>query len=310
MRCRTEITDQGLGCHRLGTARLEQCLEPLTMCQLAGKSDPSCARAKAQCMRLESDVRSILERLRNRLRNACSGVPAVQLADDLGFQECASDDLEKFVDCLVGRCRRTMGAAVVGIEPASCSLLGDAGHGGALAAETCAPPTPPPPPPPPPGSGPRYCGGPEAIACPDTMMCDLSDALCTATAPVGRCMPAETTCTDDGMPVCGCDGTTYGSDCARRLAGAVKMRGGACDAAPMACGNVAGDCPAGMFCDYPRGDCGEGQEGVCRPMRAEPCNLCSAYVPGPVCGCNLVTYANDCEREAAGASAFWVGSCE
>lgn len=306
MRCRNEITDEGLACHRWGTARLERCIEPLTICQLGGKSDPSCARASWQCARLDSDMRAILERMRSRVRTACGNVPAVQLSDELGFAECASDKLDTFVDCLVSRCRRTVGDAVVGVEPATCRLLANAGYGAVLPSDAC---TPPPPPPPPPASGPLYCGGPDAVTCPTGMVCDRTDALCSATAPVGRCMPAETTCDDDGMPVCGCDGVTYGSECARRVAGMVKMRDGACDPPPTACGNADGDCPSGMFCDYPQGDCGEGQAGVCRPMRAEPCNMCSAYVRGPVCGCNFVTYANDCEREAAGQSLFWSGSC-
>jgi hypothetical protein len=240
-------------------------------------------------------------------------VPAVQLADPTNFGTCASDKLAPVVDCMVARCRTSAGAAVLGVEPATCGLLASAGLGAVLSAETCAPPPPagpPVPPPPPPATGLLYCGGPDAVECPSGMVCDRDDALCTATAPVGKCMPADETCAGGGSPVCGCDGVTYGSDCARRMAGAVKMRDGVCDPAPIACGNSFGGCPDAMFCDYPRGDCGEGQNGVCRPMRAEPCNLCTAFVNGPVCGCNFVTYANECERVAAGVSLFWNGSCE
>lgn len=37
--------------------------------------------------------------------------------------------------------------------------------------------------------------------------------------------------------------------------------------------------------------------------------MCTAFLPGPVCGCDFHTYASDCEREAAGMSKIWDGVC-
>ena len=127
---------------------------------------------------------------------------------------------------------------------------------------------------------------------------------------MGTCVPLPASCTADGQPVCGCDGTTYPSDCDRLRAGVVRARVGACDPPETTCGLVGGDdCPPGSFCDFPMGICAEGQGGVCKPMRSEPCNVCSAFVDGPVCGCDSVTYASDCDRHAAGVSKYYSGAC-
>jgi hypothetical protein len=92
-------------------------------------------------------------------------------------------------------------------------------------------------------------------------------------------------------------------------AGAVKARAGACDAAPQAC-NQDANCPSGQFCEFSAGACGEGGNGLCRPMRGEPCNLCTAFVTGPVCGCDFLEYATECDRMAAGVSKMWNGPCQ
>jgi hypothetical protein len=110
--------------------------------------------------------------------------------------------------------------------------------------------------------------------------------------------------------MCGCDGQTYASDCARLNAGVVKQHAGSCDAEPQGCDFLHPDCPAGMFCDLPAGDCGEGGTGMCRSMRADECNLCSAYVDGPLCGCDFTTYATECDRVAAGVPLWFRGSCQ
>jgi hypothetical protein len=93
-------------------------------------------------------------------------------------------------------------------------------------------------------------------------------------------------------------------------AGATKARAGACDAPPSACDFANPTCPSGQFCDFTPGDCGEGGSGVCRPVRGEPCNLCTAFVSGPVCGCNFVVYDSECTRMAAGVSKLWNGVCQ
>ena len=144
-----------------------------------------------------------------------------------------------------------------------------------------------------------YASGPTAFLCRQS------------TSSIARVSsPAPANCAS-GAPVCGCDGQTYGSDCARLAAGITKARDGACDPPAQACGNgIDVACPAGTFCDFSANrDCGESSTGLCRAMRAEPCNLCMAFVSGPVCGCDLVTYTDDCAVAAAGVSKWFNGPC-
>jgi hypothetical protein len=72
------------------------------------------------------------------------------------------------------------------------------------------------------------------------------------------------------------------------------------------CGGIFGQwCEAGQFCQYKPGVCGRfDQTGAC----ARVPQLCPAIVL-PVCGCNGVTYTNDCERERAMVSKLHNGRC-
>jgi hypothetical protein len=60
-------------------------------------------------------------------------------------------------------------------------------------------------------------------------------------------------------------------------------------------------CPPGAFCDKP--GCGAAL-GHCQP-RPPVCDP----VPGTVCGCDGVTYFNDCFRAAAGINGMTPGPC-
>jgi Kazal-type serine protease inhibitor domain len=73
------------------------------------------------------------------------------------------------------------------------------------------------------------------------------------------------------------------------------------------CGGLAGiQCKSRLFCDYvPTALCGAAdQTGTCkrRPW------FCTKIFK-PVCGCNDKTYANDCERRAAGVGKVKDGAC-
>ena len=72
------------------------------------------------------------------------------------------------------------------------------------------------------------------------------------------------------------------------------------------CGGFIGvGCERGLFCETPAGKCAvaDGQGKCVMPPAA--CNKMSR----PVCGCDSKTYANDCERQAAGISKSHNGKC-
>ena len=72
------------------------------------------------------------------------------------------------------------------------------------------------------------------------------------------------------------------------------------------CGGIRGlQCGRGERCEHPAGSCRIADvEGICEPI-PEICNRIFA----PVCGCDGMTYGNDCERERAGAQLAYEGQC-
>lgn len=313
LRCQRSLAREGVSYANHVNWALSRCVRPLNECALGDR--PSCAVTPQACAGLAADLADAARRLGQTIRGNCGGMTVDQLLgggfrERMASQECTVASLDGFVNCFMASLREESGMVLRRLVPNACALLSTAGLAAGLspefcvAEETCAvcEPTEP--------KGPLYCGGADGVTCPDGFVCDQTDALCSLGSPAGRCVAAPTTCAP-GAAVCGCDGTTYASDCARLTAGAVKSHDGACDAPPLPCGNGTDTvCPDGTFCDYSgHSDCGEGQPGVCRPMRADSCNLCLAYVSGQQCGCDMVTYPDDCARAAAGASKWFDGPC-
>jgi hypothetical protein len=70
------------------------------------------------------------------------------------------------------------------------------------------------------------------------------------------------------------------------------------------CSKGRKECGKKEFCFFSEGDCGVSQ-GVCRPV-PEACTMLYA----PVCGCDGVTYSNDCVASSSGVSVATLGECQ
>lgn len=169
------------------------------------------------------------------------------------------------------------------------------------------------------GSTGKMCAGFAGLTCTSGDFCEFATGVCSSVADAtGVCTSKGTgDCLANYKPVCGCDGTTYGNDCGRRVAGVSKRSDGACGTGGAGgsggsgggrlCGGpISASCAADQFCEYATGLCKVIEAtGVCTSKRPTVCS----EIYQPVCGCDGKTYSSDCMRIASGIAKLSDGAC-
>jgi len=75
-----------------------------------------------------------------------------------------------------------------------------------------------------------FCGGFAGVLCAENQWCDFpSDHVCGIVDFPGRCESRPEICPEVYIPVCGCDGKTYGNWCKANAGGTDVAYPGACE---------------------------------------------------------------------------------
>lgn len=154
-----------------------------------------------------------------------------------------------------------------------------------------------------PRDGGETCGGIAGIPCDAGEYCSIPPGHCCCDFQ-GVCQPIPDACPEYYDPVCGCDGVTYSNPCFAAAAAMSVDYFGPCE---RCCGGWCDYyCKDGEFCKFSYGFCNDWSDasGVCTPI---PSACPDVWIP--VCGCNGLTYGNECEADAARVSVVFHNAC-
>jgi hypothetical protein len=113
-----------------------------------------------------------------------------------------------------------------------------------------------------------------------------------------RCVDDPIFCVDDADPVCGCDGQTYQNECAARDACVAMDHEGPCLQ-----GDCGGDtCGDGECCVFACGDADD-------PWQCDDPPVLCPNESDPVCGCDGLTYDNECLARMSCVAVAAPGEC-
>lgn len=140
--------------------------------------------------------------------------------------------------------------------------------------------------------GPSPCT--ENIQCSEKEYCAKDTGDCEGK---GKCTPRPIGCTKVYDPVCGCDGKTYGNPCEAASSGINVKHKGEC-VEPFCTKNE--ECKESDYCEKVNCD----GKGTCVVMP----EFCTK-VWAPVCGCDGITYGNECLAAASGVNVDFEGEC-